>query len=455
MSATWSYRDALRELWERSNYDRGYIANPFGDRASGERGLARVRELLRLAGNPDDKMLVAHVAGSKGKGSTAAMIAAIAGAAGYRVGLYTSPHLHSFRERIAVDAVPIAEPGFARLAQRVAVLASELENANPELGDISAFELLTVMALAHFQATNRDLVVLEVGLGGTYDATNVVSPAVSVVTKLDLEHTAVLGSTLEAIATAKAGIFKLGVPVVSSPQPASVVTVLESLALERDSAFLVGGRDWRWTGHWRRFSVEGPWGTYRSLASALPGDHQMENAATAIAAAWTLNAGGFTLTEGNMRQGLRRVQLSGRFEPVPLANGVVAILDGAHTPASARALAETVRAEYPGRSVILVLGTSADKDVASLGRELAWIAHRVIATHSRSPRAVPATLVAAGLSAFPVAIEVQSSVADAVSRAKALAQPGDLIVITGSLFVVAEAREALGLGMPDPDPGGP
>lgn len=450
MSAEWSYSDALQEIWNRSNYERGYIANPFGDEKSGRRGLARVQGLLHLAGDPHHRQLIAHVAGSKGKGSTAAMIGAIGQAAGYRVGLYTSPHLHSFRERVAVDATPIAEPDFARLTQRVAGLAARLEAARPEFGQITTFELLTAMALVHFEEAGCGLVVLEVGLGGTYDATNVVTPAVSVITRLDLEHTAILGLTLEAIAAAKAGIIKPGIPVVASPPPGAAAAVLADVAAARQSPLLVGGRDWHWAGTWRAFTADGPWGTYASLTTGLPGAHQMENAATAIAAISILNTAGRRFSERDVRRGLREVQLQGRFEQVPLANDVVVIFDGAHTRASARALAAAVRAEFPDRDAIVVLGTSADKDIASLGRELRAIASRFIATASANPRAARPPAIAAGLAGLALPVESQPSVPHAVTRAIELARPGELIVITGSLFVVADAREALGLGIADP-----
>lgn len=450
MADAWSYPAALREIWARSNYEKGYISNPFGNQESGERGLARVRHLLQLAGGLPGQMAIAHVAGSKGKGSTSAMLAAIGSAAGVRTGLFTSPHLHSFRERIAVDALPVSEERFADLTRRVAALSTRLEAARPELGQVTTFELLTVMALVHFRETGCGLVVLEVGLGGTYDATNVVTPAVSVITRLDLEHTAVLGSTLVEIAAAKAGIIKPAVPVVVSPQPEPVISLLTGIAADRGSPVLVAGRDWEWTGTWRKFDVSGPWGTYQALSSGLAGEHQVENAATAIAAAWILSAGGLPITARHVRQGLRDVQLAGRFERVPLASGAIVILDGAHTLASARALAATVRAEFADRTVIVVLGTSADKNVAALGHELAAISRRFVVTASENPRAAAPEHVAAGLATLPVTVEIEPTVPRAIERAAELAAAGDLILVTGSLFLVGAAREAIGLGRPDP-----
>jgi dihydrofolate synthase/folylpolyglutamate synthase len=450
VTTEWTYGDALRELWERSSYERGYISNPFGDPQSGERGLARTRRLLELLGDPHQALVIAHVAGSKGKGSTASMIAAISQAAGYRVGLYTSPHLHSFRERIAVDGEPVDERAFAGAADRVAEASAKLEADTPDLGRVTTFELLTAMALDIFAGAGCELVVLEVGLGGTYDATNVVTPAVSAITALDLEHTAVLGATLAEIARAKAGIIKPGVPVVVAPQPPSIITLLTEIAVARRSVMLTAGTDWTFDGTWRDFSVGGPWGRFAGLQSALPGNHQVENAATAIAATWALSPSGLLFAEQAVREGLARVRLAGRFERQTLATGQTVILDGAHTPASARVLADAIQGEYPGQQAVVILGASADKDLVAVGRALQPIARRVIATRSSNPRAADAAQVAAALTALGVAVETAPDVAGAVARATSPAAGDELVLITGSLFVVADAREALGLGRSDP-----
>lgn len=442
---------ALRELWRRSSYERGFISNPFVGQAGGERGLSRVELLLEALGNPQSGQRIVHVAGSKGKGSTSAMIAAIARAGGYRVGLYTSPHLHSFRERIAIDGSLISETGFAAATWRAAAAAETIEAAHPDIGQITTFELLTAMALDEFHRAGCQLTVLEVGLGGTFDATNVVTPIVSVITTLDLEHTAVLGPTLADIARAKAGIIKPGVPVVIAAQPDGVIPHLTGIAQSHQSPMAIAGADWTWQGTWRAFDATGPWGTYRDLRTALPGGYQVINATTAIAAAWHLDQAGMAIPEAAVRTGLAEVSLPGRFEQVPGPGGITILLDGAHSPAAARALARAIEEEFSGQTTVVVLGTSADKDVAAIGRALAPVTRRVIATQSSNPRSAPPAQVLAGLSGLDVPFDVtgEPDLATAIDHAVTAAGDGGVVVVTGSLFTVADAREALGLGTPD------
>ena len=447
-----TYPAALRALWDRSAYERGYVSNPFGDAASGERGLRRVAALLDRLGRPQERVGIVHVAGSQGKGSTSAMVDAVLRAAGHRVGLFTSPHLHSWRERIAVDGEPIAEAAFAGLTARAVAAAEAVEVAEPDLGQVTTFELLTAMGLDAFATAGCALAVLEVGLGGRYDATNVVTPLVAAITRLDLEHTAVLGGSLEEIAAAKAGILKPGRPAAVSPQDPAALAVVEAVAAERGSPFLVGGRDWHWSGTWRRFDADGPWGRYDGLPLGLPGDHQLENAGTALAALWSLTEDGVAVPEAAVRVGLASVRWPGRFERVSLPAGATAVLDGAHTPAAAAALAAAVATEFPDRRAVVVLGASVDKEAATLARALASVTAAVVATRSANPRAMAAEGVAAGARAAGLPVEVVADVGDAVARAVDRAGPAGLVLVVGSLFVVAEAREALGLGRADPPP---
>jgi dihydrofolate synthase/folylpolyglutamate synthase len=444
----WTYRDALGAIWDRSFYERGYVSNPFNDAASADRGLRRTAALLARLGTPQARYPIVHVAGSKGKGSTSALIAAALRAAGHRVGLATSPHLHAWRERVAIDGEPVAEHAFAALTERAIAAAERLEGEEPDLGRVTAFELLVAIGLDGCAAAGCDAAVVEVGLGGTYDATNVVVPIVSVVTRLDLEHTAVLGSTIEEIAANKAGIVKPEVPIVVSPQEPAALAVIERAAAERGAPLLVGGRDWRWTGTWRRFAVEGPWGRSDDLRIALPGAHQVENAATALAALWRADQAGLDVPEGAIRAGFAAARWPGRFERVT-RNGVEVVLDGAHTPAAMAAVAATLAEEFPKRRAAVVLGAGADKDPAALARALAPAAAVVVATRAAHPRAASPAAVAAGAAAAALAVETRPTVAAALDRARELA--GDaLALVTGSLFAVAEAREALGLAVPDP-----
>lgn len=460
------YRRALGVLWTRSAYERGFISDPFGSAEAGQRGLRRVRALLTMLGDPDRAQPVIHVAGSKGKGSTAAMVASALAAAGHRTGLFTSPHLHSFRERIAVDGEAISRSAFAALAARVETAALALESADPALGTVTTFEFLTAMGFLAFAEAGCDVAVAEVGLGGDFDATNVVDPLVSVIARIDLEHTAVLGDTLPAIAAAKAGIIKTGRPVVVGANAPAVLEVFEATADRAGSPLLFAGRNFAGSGPWTRCTLTGPWGTWRDLSLALPGAHQVENAATAAAALWAADRAGVAVGEDAVRAGFAGVHWPGRFERLNV-EGVRVVLDGAHTPASAAAIADAMADAYPGERAVVVLGISADKDADAIVAALAPAADRVIATAANTPRAAAIDLVAAAARAAGLPVESAPTVAAAMAMAldRAASQhakwatassgtrPG-LVLATGSLYLVGEAREALGLAAPDP-PWGP
>jgi dihydrofolate synthase/folylpolyglutamate synthase len=224
------YRRALGRLWRRSAWERGLVADPFGGPGAGKRGLLRMSALLDRLGAPHRRYGVVHVAGSKGKGSTAAIAALALASAGHRTGLATSPHLHSWRERIVVDGEPVSEGVFADLAERTEAAAVATEVVSRELGGVTTFELVTAMGFLAFAESGCDIAVVEVGLGGEWDATNVVDPVVSAISRIDLEHTAILGPTEESIAAAKAGIVKPGRPVVVGAQPPGVLAVFEHRA---------------------------------------------------------------------------------------------------------------------------------------------------------------------------------------------------------------------------------
>lgn len=444
--AGWDYARALRELWHRSSYERGLVTDPFGDPGRAARGMHRMRALLHQLGNPESQAPAVHIAGSKGKGSTASFIAQAAREAGYRVGLYTSPHLHRFPERIMVDGLPIADEKFAAFAAQVAHAAGALEAREPALGTITTFEFVTAMAFLAFASVGCELSVVEVGLGGLFDATNVLTPLVSVITRIDLEHTAVLGSTYAKIAAQKAGIIRPGIPVVSSPQIPTALAAIQTAAKEASSPLLVGGQDWHWRGTWRAFTAEGPWGRWTDLAVAIPGPHQVENAATALAALHVVNASGLTIAEQAIRSALANARWPGRFERHQL-QGREIVFDGAHTPAAAAALVETWQAESGSQQATVVLGMGDDKDVATFVAALSPVIGNLIATRASSPRAADPVLIAEAAHALGFPVTIQPSVAAAVANAL-ISGPAPLL-ITGSLFVAGEGREALGLAEPD------
>lgn len=440
------YAAALRAIWDRSSYDRGFISNPFAGDDVARLGLRRTERLLERFGRPHRAYPILHVAGSKGKGSTCAFAAGVLTAAGYRTGLTTSPHLHSFRERIAVDGAPIDVAAFAALVERAVGAAEAMEASEPELGRVTAFELLTAMALDHFAAVRCDAAVVEVGLGGLLDASNVVVPAASVITTLDYEHTEVLGSTLAEIAANKAGIVKPGVPVATAALPDEALTVVAGAVARNGSRWLLAGRDWERRGGWRRFDVTGPWGAYRDLRSALPGDHQADNAALAVAGLWL--GYGDRIDERAVRNGLAAVRWPGRFEVVHIS-GETIVLDGAHTPAAARALAQTIAVEFPDQRPAIVLGVLRGKDARGIAAALAPIASAIVAVSPPGPRSLPADELAAAVSDTGVPVKTSGGIASALQLAA-----GPLCVVTGSLTTVAAARVGLGLGTADPDPAG-
>lgn len=445
-NAPWDYRRALEELWNRSSYERGLITDPFGDTARAERGLARMRALLALLGDPQLRYPTVHIAGSKGKGSTGAFISSAATQAALRVGFYTSPHLHRFPERIAIDGRPLSDADFAAAANVVARTAEDLEAASPGSDPVSTFELVTAMAFVAFARQGCDLGVIEVGLGGRYDATNALDPVVAVITRIDLEHTAVLGTTYGEIAAQKSGIMHAGVPCVSSPQVPDAQRVIERIAADVGAPLSIGGRDWRWRGTWDAFSAVGPWGAWDDLRLGLAGPHQTENACTALAALHAVNAAGIAIPETAIRQGLARAAWPGRFERMATTDREI-VFDAAHTPAAAAALVETWRDARLPDSATVILGMGADKHPRAFLEAIRPIIGFLIATRAESPRAADPEAIAAIADEMGIPNDVHPSVASAVLAAENTA-PAPLL-ITGSLFVAGEGREAFGLAQPD------
>lgn len=413
--------------------------------------LRRVHSLLARLGNPHLGRQTIHIAGSKGKGSVAVMIASILQAAGYRSGLYTSPHLHNVRERIVVDGQPIGEDEFARLAE---VLAPQVvaENEDGRFGQLTTFELLTALAFLHFRGRDAQWQVLEVGMGGRLDATNVIDDkAVCVITPISLEHTTVLGDTAEKIAVEKAAILRPGTTVVTALQPyPEAAAVIRRRAAELGAPLLDVGetcsvqrQGWELTG--QSFRLAGP-ACSRELWLPLLGAHQLENAAAAVATIDALRSGGVAVSEESIGEGLGRLSWPGRLEVV--RDKPLIVVDGAHNGHSARRLRQALRDYFSFDRAILVMGVSGGKTIGAMAEELAPLTYLLIATRSHHPRAAEPEAVAAAFAAQGVASETCPTVAAALDRAQALAGRDDLICVVGSLFVVAEAREqVLGLSV--------
>jgi dihydrofolate synthase/folylpolyglutamate synthase len=428
-----NYRAALSYILSFTDYEKV----PASLYRAANFDLRRMAELLEGLGNPHLTSTAIHVAGTKGKGSTAAMIASALSAAGYRTGLYTSPHLHTFRERVTIDGEMIAEEEFAALVER---LKPEVDEANrrQNYGELTTFEILTALAFAFFAERRVDFQVLEVGLGGRLDATNVVTPRLSVITSISLDHAEVLGDSLAKIAREKAGIIKPGALVVSAPQSSGAEVVIKEVCRHDGASLIEVGRDVTWkklasdfTG--QSFEVRGKVGSYQ-LNIPLLGEHQLENAAVAVAALETL-----AIEPKHIAQGLAQVKWPGRLEI--LRHEPLVLVDGAHNADSSRRLREAIQAYLSFDRLILIVGASSDKDIGGIVGELAPLSSLAIITRSRHPRALTPSLLLEEFERQGVRGELAESVSSAVERALGVAGPGDLICTTGSLFVAAEARE--------------
>lgn len=432
------YREAIEYLHSLTDYEKRRI-----ERYSPQTlDLSRVEQLLEMLGNPHRAYPSVHIAGTKGKGSTSAMIASALRAAGYRTALYTSPHLHTFRERIRVGSDLIAK-------EEVVALVEELRPLIARVPGITTFEAITAMAFAYYARKGVEFAVVEVGLGGRLDATNVITPEVSVITSLSLDHTYLLGDTLPQIAAEKAGIIKPGIPVVTAPQKPEALEVLEEVARSRNAPLTVVGRDWTWEDGPR--SLNGQFFAARCLRDEgskfagvyyipLLGRFQLENATTALAALHILRERGFSrLTPDAAREGLRTVEWPGRMEVLNLDPLVV--VDCAHNPYSTEVLREALREWFPGRKWVVIFGASADKDIAGMLKALQPITDYLIVTRSDHPRAATPVELADLAASVGMGAEITVNIHRAFQRAQAVLRPKDGILVTGSIFLVAEARE--------------
>jgi dihydrofolate synthase/folylpolyglutamate synthase len=393
-------------------------------------GLERIEALLEAGGSPERAMTLVQVAGTNGKGSVSAMLAAILTSSGRRVGLYTSPHLIDLRERIRVGGVPIPEADVADGMEALGSLVTRL--------DATMFEALTALALDHFARESVEVAVLEAGLGGRLDSTSVGRPAVEVITRIDLDHEAYLGSTLDAIAREKAAIIRSGIALSARQEPA-VEAELARRAAEAGVPLLVEGRDLavrvrRATldGQWLDF--EGPGWRLDDVHCALLGVFQPGNAVLAAAAARALGA-----EDAAIRDGLAGVRWPGRFQLIRRAPPV--IVDGAHNPAGAQALAASLAAYFPGRRGTFVIGISADKDTSGILGALVPLAERVVCTAADHPRAAsPESLAGlARLAAGDARVRVETAPSPPEALRLALAEPDTpMVCVAGSLFMIGE-----------------
>jgi len=398
-------------------------------------GLERVRRLLGRLGDPQKKLKFVHIAGSNGKGSTAAMLSSVLSAAGLRTGLYTSPHLWRFHERFQVDGAPISGTDLAEIAARV------LEQAEDE----TEFELMTAIAMVYFRQMECDIVVLETGLGGRLDSTNVIdAPEAAVITHIGLEHTELLGDTLDKIAAEKAGIVKPGSGVVLYRQSFAVMDVILSACREK------GVSDWSITapdtlevlssgldGQVFRYQGTGP---YRL---PLLGAYQLYNAAVVLETVAVLTRRGWPLTLETAARGLEQARWPGRMELARRSPDV--LLDGGHNPQCMDALARALEELYPGKKIVFLTGVMADKDWAGMMGRLLPLAKEFFTLTPDSPRALPARELAEYLKKQGAGAVPCGSVREGIGLALGAAGPEDVVCVCGSLYTIGEARNELGL----------
>lgn len=398
--------------------------------------LDTIRQILSGLDNPQEQFRSIHIAGTNGKGSVAAMISAILHQAGYKVGRYTSPHLERFNERICINDCPIDDDEVVSLYE--AVTASKPDTRQPTF-----FEFATAMALLEFGRQKVDWAIIETGMGGRMDATNMILPALTIITNISLEHKTYLGATISAIAGEKAGIIKVRTPVVTGVQQASARNVILNQAAGLDAPVYLKGRDFRTRSHQDgSFSYYGLIRTMGRCVTGLQGRHQTINASLVLAGCEVLEQTNAALiSEGHIRSGLSQARWPGRLEVA--STHPLVILDGAHNLMAARALADHLGTHYRKESVTLVVGILDDKPYGPILKMLAEVSNRVIFTQPVIDRALPAQTLADKAGPLWSEATVEPSVDLAVRKAMEMNKPDQVICVAGSLYVVGEAKTAL------------
>ncbi len=404
-------------------------------------GLERIKALLGLLGEPQKKLKCLHIGGTNGKGSTAAFAASMLEAAGYRVGLYTSPYLIQFTNRMSINGQDIAEERLVELVKRVKPMVERIAK-NPDLGQPTEFEVVTAIAFTYFAEEFPDIVVVEVGLGGRLDATNVIQPMVTALASISLEHTQVLGDTVEKIALEKAGIIKEGSEVVTQAAGEALAVIRKTCSSKNVSLFELH-KDFRVekiSGNLKgqTFNYYGLFSNFLNLQISLLGDYQADNAGLALAAIELLGKKGFQLPEEALRKGLAATTWPGRLEIV--RHTPLVLLDGAHNLEAFKGLQRNIRS-FSYKRLILVIGLLDDKAAELILQEIIPVSDLVIITTPNSPRAAdPHVLHSITSKLTSVPIFVQEKIPDAIELALSLAEEKDLVLISGSLYLISDAR---------------
>lgn len=437
-----TFDDALAFLSARTDVERLRPARV----APGTFRLDRMEALVEALGRPDHEFKSIHVAGSKGKGSVCEMTAAALSGCGYTVGLYTSPHLVDLRERIRIGGECVSPADFA---DAVGTVARALPAVEKKHGPATYFEILTAAAFVHFARQAVDFAVIEVGLGGRLDSTNVICPEVTAITSIQLEHTQLLGDTLAKIAAEKAGIFKKDVQALTVPQKPEVIEAFQEAAKAVGCPLSVLGDDLEFSqrfeanpelGPHHRVCLFTPRSTFEHIASPLKGDHQAVNCGLALAIVDALRQRGHALPDRGIAEGLSTACSEGRLEIIHQTPRLM--IDGAHTPDSIQALLRSVSTHYKFDNLIVVFGCSSDKDASGMMGKLVGGADKVILTRATdSSRAVePRDLLRKFVELTSKPAQIAPTVKDAINLAAKAAQRGDLIIVTGSFLVAGEAK---------------
>jgi dihydrofolate synthase / folylpolyglutamate synthase len=430
-----NYREAIDFIYGHTNYEA--VPRPH---AEGNYDLRRMYEILESLGNPHLKSRSLHIAGTNGKGSTAAMLASVLTESGYTTGLYTSPHLVTSRERFAIDRTMISE---AELADIVTRICPEVEASDRKAtyGKLTVFEILTVLSFFYFAEKPCLFQVMEVGMGGQFDATNVINPELCFITSISYDHTDILGKTLTQIAGEKCGIIKPGCVVISHPQTDEADAVIEKTCQEKGVRLVKVGREITrrsimYDFEHQELGVQGRLGKYE-ISIPLLGQYQLDNTAAVIAGLEVLVENGVRISKESIFQGFLKVNFPGRMQI--LERNPLVVVDGGHNPSAAHNLKLALSPYLKRPSSVLVIGIAADKDIPGIASELAPIFKNVITTRANSPRSAKPEIIAEEFARSGIQPQITNNVPEAISYAKKLASPEDLICITGSLYVVGEA----------------
>lgn len=432
-----SYKQALKYINSLINYERRT------DFAYNQRvfNLDRTKAILKELGNPHLFLKAIHIAGTKGKGSTAAITSSVLHAAGYKTGLYTSPHLISPRERIRIGSSLISEEEFSYHLSKVKSAVESIEYNRKPLNP-SFFEVYTALAFTYFYQKKVDIAVIEVGLGGRLDATNVIQPLIGIITPISLDHTRQLGNRVTSIAREKAGIIKSETKIIISKQEDEVGTLLQNICQEKGAEYYLVGRDIKFsllraTPGNQKLEVEGLLQKYFSLFLPLAGEHQLWNTATAIGAVELLQEFGFPVSPQHIKKGLRKVRWPGRIQIT--AQNPVTIVDCAHNAASAQSLAKFLKDFYSDKNIVLIMGVLKNKDVEGIAKALCPLASRVILTCVDNPRALPIEDLYTKIKRYCHTEPLRKgNIKEALEKARKIAKPEGTICATGSVYLAGE-----------------